>query len=120
MNTYNEIAILIVKLVTHVRELYDAGTCYDLEPLFCKLVFLIIYVVVYFSFMTDKIITKDALSKVSRHFYKEVKMNYRNFDYKLKNHMFSLLHFFEANSSQTVRTFFNFNMIILCETIATE
>lgn len=75
---------------------------------------------VYFAFLTDKIITKDALSKVSRHFYKEVKMNYRNFDFKLKDHFFSLLHFFESCPSTTVKTFFNFNMIILCETIATE
>jgi hypothetical protein len=70
--------------------------------------------------MTDKIITKDALSKVSRHFYKEFKMNYRNFDFKMKDHMFTLLHFFESNPSPTVKTFFNFNMIILCETIGTE
>jgi len=110
MLTNNDIAILIVKLVTHVRELSQVNSCYDLEPL----------LLVYFAFLTDKIITKDALSKVSRHFYKEVKMNYRNFDYKLKDHFFSLLHFFESCPSTTVRTFFNFNMIILCETIATE
>jgi hypothetical protein len=70
--------------------------------------------------MTDKIVTKDGLSKVSRHFYKEVKMNYRKFDFHLKEHLFILLRFFETNPSVTVRTFFNFNMIILCETIATE
>ena len=36
MRTNNDIAILIVKLVTHVRELSHVNSCYDLEPLLCK------------------------------------------------------------------------------------
>lgn len=37
MKTYNDVAILIVKLVTHMRPLARIQFQYDLEPLFCKL-----------------------------------------------------------------------------------
>jgi hypothetical protein len=71
--------------------------------------------------MAEKVVvTKDGLSKVSRHFYKEIKMNYRKHDSRLRVHLSTLLRFFETNPSITVRTFFNFNMVVLCETIATE
>lgn len=72
--------------------------------------------------MTDssKIITKDALSKVSRHFYKEFKMNYRRFSYSVGETLLTLLKFFETAPSDTVKSFFQFNMIILCENLAME
>jgi hypothetical protein len=72
--------------------------------------------------MTDKskIITKDALSKVSRHFYKELKMNYRRAALPIGETLLTLLKFFETCPSDTVKTFFQFNMIVLCENIAME
>ena len=36
MRSYNDIGILIVKLVTHVKELWEVSSCYDIEPLMCK------------------------------------------------------------------------------------
>lgn len=75
---------------------------------------------VYFSILSDQIITKDALSKVSRHFFKEIKMNYRHFGDQLCETLFTLKKFFEASLFDTVRTFFEFNFVILCETLATE
>lgn len=66
MHTYNDVTVFIDKMANHVKELSRVQKFFELEPLF----------LVYFSFMTDKIVTKDALSKVSRNFYKEFKMNY--------------------------------------------
>jgi hypothetical protein len=68
----------------------------------------------------NKIITKDALSKVSRHFYKEFKMNYKRYSFQVHDSMVTLLRFFETCPVDTVKSFFAFNMSVLCETLAME
>jgi hypothetical protein len=98
-------------MASHVKELSRVQKFFDLEPLF----------LVYFSFMTDKIVTKDALSKVSRNFYKEFKMNYNRLSCSTVTYcMVTLLKFFETGLTETVRSYFQFNLIILCETLAQE
>lgn len=59
------------------------------------------------------------MSKVSRNFFKEFKMNYRNFEDV--NKMFNvIIKFFEQSQSQTIRTFIEFNLTNLCESLAQE
>ena len=68
----------------------------------------------------DKIVTKDALSKVSRHFFKDFKMNYRRYSSYVHDSLVTLLKFFETCPSDTVKSFFAFNTSVLCETLAME
>jgi len=68
----------------------------------------------------DKIVTKDALSKVSRHFFKDFKMNYHRFTGYVHESLVTLLKFFETCPSDTAKSFFAFNMSVLCETLAME
>jgi hypothetical protein len=68
----------------------------------------------------EKIVAKDALSKVSRHFFKDFKMNYRRFTGFVHETLLTLLKFFETCPSDTVKSFFAFNTCVLCETLAME
>lgn len=70
--------------------------------------------------LNEQQIAKDALSKVSRNFFKEFKMNYHRYRDHLRSSLETLIKFFSASFNDTVRSFFLFNVIILCETIAKE
>ena len=76
--------------------------------------------VVYFAFLSGQLITKDALSKVSRNFFKEFKMNYRaNFD-DVFGMLRTVLKFFQQSASDTIKSFMQFMLANLCETLAEE
>jgi hypothetical protein len=117
--TYEEVALTLDKLASHLQSLKEIQKIIELEPLLCKKPILIIKVV-FFSFLSDQLITKDALSKVSRSFFKEFKMNFRRFPFSTHLIVTTIMKFFEYSPSDTVRTFVIFNVIILCETLAAE
>ena len=75
---------------------------------------------VYFSSFTRTNISKDALSKVSKSFFKELKMHYRKLGVSFNQILTSLTCFFVGHESQTVASFWQFNVIITCERIADE
>jgi len=67
----------------------------DLEPL----------LLVFFCHLSSQTVTKDAMSKVSKTFFKELKMNYRNNKYSQT--LISIHRFFEWHN-ETVRSFMQF------------
>jgi len=76
--------------------------------------------VVYFASKSQQLITKDALSKVSRNFFKEFKMNYRTHYPDIFGMLTTILKFFELSYSDTIRSFMQFMLANLCETLAEE
>lgn len=82
----------------HVDKLHQVSKIIDIEPLF----------IAYFSDLSEQTISKDALSKVTKNFFKEFKMDYRRFN---ENAQFvrilrTMGHFYEGHQSETVRSFF--------------
>ena len=60
-------AAFLSHLASHVPKLYRISKKIDIEPV----------LLVYFSHLTYQSISKDSLSKVSKTFFKDLKMNYR-------------------------------------------
>jgi hypothetical protein len=79
----------------------------DLEPV----------LLVFFCHLSSHTVTKDAMSKVSKTFFKELKMNYRNNKYSQT--LISVHRFFEWHN-ETVRSFMQFQIMITCEKLAEE
>lgn len=75
--------------------------------------------VVYFSNYTVIKVPKDALSRVSKHFFKELKMNYRQLDHLFPT-LTTLFYFFDSTENETVKSFFQFNLVNVCEQISEE
>lgn len=84
----------------------------DIEPLFIS----------YFSDLSDQTISKDALSKVTKNFFKEFKMDYRMHceHGHFVNVLRTMYHFYEGHKSETVRSFFQFMIAITCERLADD
>ena len=121
--TYEAVSMTLDKLSTHIQPLACIQKVIELESLFSKKHFSpksLIHIVVFFAMFSTQIITKDALSKVSRSFFKEFKMNYRRYPEEIFPFISTLLKFFDCSPLETVKTFFVFNVIILCETLAVE
>lgn len=78
----------------------------DIEPL----------LLVYFSDYQPKSIPKDILSRVSKNFYKEMKMNYRSIE-NIEDIFATLFRFFslKITPNETILSFFQFNTINLCD-----
>eukprot|EP00347_Sterkiella_histriomuscorum_P007334 403349349 len=107
--TYDQLNQFVNNLALHVNELWKIQQLLDIESL----------LLVYFSTMSEKQPPKDALSKVSKNFFKEFKMNYRKYDNVYE--MFKTIYkFFELPQNQTIRTFIEFTLINLSEQLSEE
>jgi hypothetical protein len=102
---------LISHLACHASDLKKkVKSKVDIEPV----------LLVYFSNLTKEIKSKDSLSKVSKTFFKEVKMNYRELQKDLSAILIGLSHFFTGHESVTVLSFWQFMVLNLCTYIAEE
>jgi len=110
--TPNSIVHFLTHLVLHIRKLDEVSKAIDIEPLF----------IAYYSDLSDFTVSKDALSKVTKNFFKEFKMDYRR--YSESNSFVKILstmhYFFEGHKSETVRSFFQFMIAITCERLGDE
>lgn len=98
-------------MASHVPAIHQASKkIIDVEPI----------LIVYFSSFTRTNISKDALSKVSKTFFKELKMHYRKLGTNFTTVLASLSNLFVGHESQTVASFWQFMVAVTCERIADE
>lgn len=111
MHSIGSLQTFISHLASHVTKLDKACQLIDIEPVFLA----------YFSSYTRTNISKDALSKVSKTFFKELKMHYRKLgDNGFVEVLTSLSSFYMGHESQTVGSFWQFMVAITCERITDE
>ena len=100
----------ISHMALHVPHLHKVSQHIDTEPV----------LLAYFSSFNRVNISKDALSKVTKTFFKELKMNYRRLGAKFVTTLTSLSNFFGGHESQTVASFWQFMTMNVCEKITDE
>ena len=110
MQTVFELSSFIQHLAMQVTSVNEAHRLTDVEPA----------LIVYFSSLTRHNISKDALSKVSKTFFKEVKMNYRKLGANFTKIFVNLSNLFSGHESQTVASFWQFMVATTCERVADE
>mmetsp|Transcript_33098 Transcript_33098/g.43591 ORF Transcript_33098/g.43591 Transcript_33098/m.43591 type:complete len:131 (+) Transcript_33098:798-1190(+) len=110
MRSETNLANFISHLALHVPHLHKASKFINTEPV----------LIAYFSSLTRVNISKDALSKVSKTFFKELKMNYRKLATNFVTVLTSLSNFFGGHESQTVASFWQFMVMNVCERVADE
>ncbi len=92
--TANQVTNFLAHLSQHVGKLNEVSAVIDIEPL----------LIAYYSDLSGQTISKDALSKVCKNFFKEFKSDYRRHS---ENGQFTKVlrtmhHFFEGHRSETV------------------
>lgn len=95
LRTSNQLTAFLSHLASHVPKLAKITKKIDIEPV----------LLVYFSQLTYQSISKDALSKVSKTFFKELKMHYRLLQADLAGILCDLSAFFQGHESITVSSF---------------
>lgn len=110
MRSSTNLTNFISHLATHVPHLSKASKLIDIEPV----------LLAYFSSLTRTNISKDALSKVSKTFFKELKMHYRKLGPTFALTLINLSNFFVGHESQTVASFWQFMVMTVCERITDE
>ncbi|CDW79194.1 UNKNOWN [Stylonychia lemnae] len=135
----NQIKILIRQRVVYSKELFNFESYLSLAMNDKKLVRETIFIKngktlmkEYFTFhlkqTNESLIAFDLMNpnqiclfinNLAQNFFKEFKMNYRNVASVYK--IFNVIHkFFETTQNQTIRTFIEFNLVNLCDTLAQE
>jgi len=107
--TANTISFYLSHMTIHLDNLFKISQQLNIEPI----------LLVYFSDLCGIKISKDALSKVSKNFFKEVKMNYRSIP-AIQDIFVPLFKFFEGHQSDTVKSFFHFMVCITFDRLTDE
>lgn len=89
MQSVTALSGFIQHLSTHASAIDSAGKVIDIEPI----------LLVYFSSLTRTNISKDALSKVSKTFFKELKMHYRKLGTNFTTILVTFSNFFLSHES---------------------
>lgn len=89
MRSETNLANFISHLALHVPHLHSASKHINIEPA----------LIAYFSSLTRVNISKDALSKVTKTFFKELKMYYRKLGADFVSVLTNLSNFFAAHES---------------------
>lgn len=110
MRSVCNLSHFIYHLALHIPRIHAGSLQIDTEPI----------LIVYFSSLTRINISKDALSKVSKTFFKELKMHYRRLGPGFTTMLTNLCNFFGGHESQTVASFWQFMIMNVCERIADE
>ena len=110
LRTPNQIAAFLSHLASHVPKLYRISKKIDIEPV----------LLVYFSHLTYQSISKDSLSKVSKTFFKDLKMNYRALQADFASILCDMSAFFLGHESITVASFWQFMVAVTVDRVADE
>ena len=95
MQSITATSSFISHLALHVPAIHQTTKKIDVEPV----------LIAYFSSYTRTNISKDALSKVTKTFFKELKMHYRKLGSSFTQVLCSLTNFFVGHESITVASF---------------
>lgn len=110
LRTPNQLTTFLSHLASHVPKLNRISKKIEIEPM----------LLVYFSHLTYTSISKDSLSKVSKTFFKELKMNYRQLQADFASILCDMSAFFLGHESITVASFWQFMVAVTIERVADE